>query len=123
MSIAIRDPPPVAAPPKLWDVSLWKYDAVMGVNGLNACGWYVAIFKWLLEWRFSLGRSGCSVLPPGGFRDPVCTWVVVPASYQPSYHRTELEHFTGRALLYGRAAYGRPRTRARILLMKPGGLQ
>ena len=36
--------------PKLWDVSLGKYDAVMGFNGLIACGWYVAVVKWLLEW-------------------------------------------------------------------------
>ena len=27
-----------------------RYDAVVGFNGLVVCGWYVAVFKWLLEW-------------------------------------------------------------------------
>lgn len=36
--------------PKIWCLSLGKYDAVVGFNGLVLCGWYVAVLKWLLEW-------------------------------------------------------------------------
>ena len=36
--------------PKIYCLSLGKYDAVLGFNGLVLCGWYVAVVKWLLEW-------------------------------------------------------------------------
>ena len=36
--------------PKIWCLSLGRYDAAVGFNGLVLCGWYVAVFKWLLEW-------------------------------------------------------------------------
>ena len=31
-------------------LSLGKYAAVVGFNGLCLSGWYVAVIKWLLEW-------------------------------------------------------------------------
>ena len=36
--------------PKIWCLSLGRYYAVVGFNGLVLCGWYVAVLKWLLEW-------------------------------------------------------------------------
>ena len=36
--------------PKIWCLSLGRYDAVLGFNGLILAGWYVAVLKWLLEW-------------------------------------------------------------------------
>eukprot|EP00966_Prymnesium_polylepis_P174212 4030759-Prymnesium_polylepis.1 len=36
--------------PKIYCLSLGRYDAVMGFNGLVLRGWYVAVLKWLLEW-------------------------------------------------------------------------
>ena len=36
--------------PKIWCLSLGRYDAVLGFNGLVLHGWYVAVVKWLLEW-------------------------------------------------------------------------
>jgi len=36
--------------PKIWCLSLGRYDAVVGFNGLVMSGWYVAVLKWLLEW-------------------------------------------------------------------------
>ena len=39
-----------ATTPKIYCLSLGRYDAVMGFNGLVLRGWYVAVMKWLLEW-------------------------------------------------------------------------
>jgi len=36
--------------PKLYCLSLGRYDAVLGFNGLYFCGWIVAVIKWMLEW-------------------------------------------------------------------------
>ena len=36
--------------PKIYCLSLGRYDAVMGFNGLVLRGWFVAVMKWLLEW-------------------------------------------------------------------------
>jgi len=36
--------------PKIYCLSLGKYNAIMGFNELVICGWYVAVLKWLLEW-------------------------------------------------------------------------
>ena len=36
--------------PKIWCLSLGRYYAVVGFNGLVMCGWWVAVLKWLLEW-------------------------------------------------------------------------
>ena len=36
--------------PKIYCLSLGKYSAVVAFNGLVLSGWYVAVFKWLLEW-------------------------------------------------------------------------
>ena len=36
--------------PKIYCLSLGKYDAVASLNGLILTGWYVAVLKWLLEW-------------------------------------------------------------------------
>ena len=36
--------------PKIYCLSLGKYDAVLAFNGLILAGWYVAVIKWLLEW-------------------------------------------------------------------------
>ena len=38
------------ATPKIYCLSLGKYDAVMGFNSLVLSGWAVALMKWLLEW-------------------------------------------------------------------------
>jgi len=39
-----------ATSPKIYCLSLGRYDAIMGFNGLVLCGWYVAVVKWILEW-------------------------------------------------------------------------
>ena len=36
--------------PKIYCLSLGRYDAIMGFNGYVLSGWYVAVMKWLLEW-------------------------------------------------------------------------
>ena len=36
--------------PKIWCLSLGKYSACAGFNGLVLSGWYVAVIKWMLEW-------------------------------------------------------------------------
>ena len=36
--------------PKIYCLSLGKYDAILAFNGLVLAGWYVAVIKWLLEW-------------------------------------------------------------------------
>eukprot|EP00966_Prymnesium_polylepis_P240956 5572652-Prymnesium_polylepis.1 len=36
--------------PKIFCLSLGKYDAVLGFNGLILGGWFVAVIKWTLEW-------------------------------------------------------------------------
>ena len=34
----------------IYCISLGKYDAVMGFNGLVMSGWIAALMKWILEW-------------------------------------------------------------------------
>ena len=36
--------------PKIWCLSLGRYDACLGFNGLVLSGWWVAVMKWMLEW-------------------------------------------------------------------------
>ena len=36
--------------PKLYCLSLGRFDAVLGFNGLFVRGWVVAVIKWMLEW-------------------------------------------------------------------------
>ena len=36
--------------PKIWCLSLGRYAACLGFNGLVCTGWWVAVVKWMLEW-------------------------------------------------------------------------
>jgi uncharacterized membrane protein YphA (DoxX/SURF4 family) len=36
--------------PKIWCLSLGRYDACLGFNGVVLSGWWVAVVKWMLEW-------------------------------------------------------------------------
>jgi len=36
--------------PKIYCLSLGKYDAILCFNGLIVSGWFVAVIKWILEW-------------------------------------------------------------------------
>mmetsp|Transcript_15095 Transcript_15095/g.29717 ORF Transcript_15095/g.29717 Transcript_15095/m.29717 type:complete len:229 (-) Transcript_15095:175-861(-) len=39
-----------ALTPKLYALSLGRYDACLGFNWLEISGWFAALMKWLLEW-------------------------------------------------------------------------
>ena len=53
--------------PKIFCLSLGKYDAVLGFNGLVLSGWYVAVIKWMLEWT----KVAAAAERPVG----VCFWM------------------------------------------------
>jgi len=44
--------------PKIYCLSLGKYDASLGFNGLVINGWIAALFKWLLEWTKVAAAEG-----------------------------------------------------------------